>query len=458
MEKIQTSRLTLLNIARTRLLDSGAQGKASGSIPPASTPVPVFKTASQLKQTLNNKSTYYSERKPYLIKTPRKQTTLELELEGLEYPAPQTQAFTIIPSTGKKAPSTTKDTLSSVSTSNTLDTPSTNSRPITLPIVKQPAQRVLLRSESDLLPPMLPSLTTRDRRQLPVLKKTENLSVSESRIISERFIRESDDLADREAYYIDGLRLYEKTRDQKFQVFYQHLTKSFQVLKDLKSDRCVDEIDVDSQIGFQRTKRNVLALDLDETLIHCCNFDKEVEEQGFQFAVTYKSEKGSTITAKINLRPHLQDFLKSVSRYYDIVIYTASDRDYATAVVNFIDPHRKHIKDVFHRDSCFRTKKGYVVKDLRAILPNDLDRIVLVDNSTQCFAPQISNGIPIVPFTYDSNDEELLKLTKFLIRLKDQPSMPRFLEKTFRFNQYTKFFSSEQLLKFLSAPAEAENC
>lgn len=451
----QNPRLTLFNTFRTRPVNSGAQGKASGSIPPAPSPVPEFKTASPLKQSLKNNSTYLSERKTYLIKTPRKQTTLELELEGLDFPAPKTQAFTIIPS-GKKVPST-KDTLSSASTSNTLDTPSGTNKPITLPIVKMPGHKGLLRSESDLLPPLLPALTTRDRRLLPAIKKTEALSASESRVLSERYIRELDELADREAYYIDGLRLFEKTRDQKFQVFNQHLTKSFQVLKDLKSDRCIDELDVDSQIGFQRTKRNVLALDLDETLIHCCNFDKEEEAQGFQFAVTYKSEKGSTITAKINLRPHLHEFLKSVSRYFDIVVYTASDKDYATAVVNFIDPSRKHIKDVFHRDSCFRTKKGYVVKDLRAILPTDLDRIVLVDNSTQCFAPQISNGIPIIPYTYDSKDEELLKLTKFLLKLKDQPSMPRFLEKTFRFNQYTKFFNSEQLLKFLTSAAETEN-
>ena len=455
--QLQNPRLTLYNTLRNRPAYSGTQGKASGSIPPAQTPGPEFKTASPIKQSLKNSNTYLSERKAYLIKSPRKQTTLELELEGLDFPAPKTQAFTIIPSTGKKVPST-KDTLSSASTSNTLDTPSGTSRPFTLPIVKHLAQKGLLRSESDLLPPMLPAFTTRDRRPLPAIKKTENLSASETIVLSERFIRELDEMAEREAYYFDGLRLFEKTGDQKFQVFNQHLTKSFQVLKDLKSDRCIDELDVESQIGFQRTKRNVLALDLDETLIHCCNFDKEKEAQSFQFAVTYKSEKGSTVTAKINLRPHLHEFLKSVSRHFDIVVYTASDKDYATAVVNFIDPSRKYIKDVFHRSSCFRTKKGYVVKDLRAILPNDLDRIVLVDNSTQCFAPQISNGIPIIPYTYDSKDEELLKLTKFLLNLKDQPSMPKFLEKTFRFNQYTKFLNSEQLLKFLTSAAETENC
>jgi Dullard-like phosphatase family protein len=448
-----TQKLTLFNAFRLRQADPGAQSKASGSNPPASTHVPGLKSASPLKQSLKNQSIYLSEKKAYLIKTPRKQTTLELELEGLDFPGPQTQAFTIIPSTTKKAPST-KDTLSSRSTTNTLDTPT--SKPATLPIVKQPAHKVLLRSESDLLPPMLPALTNRDRRPLPIIKKTQNLSASESRVLSDRFIRELARTADTEAYYLEGLRNYEKTRDQKFQVFYHHLTKSLQVLKDLKSDRCIDELDVDSQIGFQRTKRYVLALDLDETLIHCCNFDKEIEAQSFQYAVTYKSEKGNTITAKINLRPHLQEFLKSVSKFFDVVVYTASDRDYATAVVNFIDPSRKHIKDIFHRDSCFRTKKGYVVKDLRAILPNDLDRIVLVDNSTQCFAPQISNGIPIVPFTYDNEDQELLKLNKFLLRLKDQPSISKCLENTFRFNQYTKFTNSEQLLKFLASPAESE--
>lgn len=82
------------------------------------------------------------------------------------------------------------------------------------------------------------------------------------------------------------------------------------------------------------------------------------------------------------MRPFVLEFLVDVSKYYDIVIYTASEKEYANAVVNILDPNRKFISEIFHREHCFRTKRGYVVKDLRVILPQELDKIVLVDNSS----------------------------------------------------------------------------
>ena len=140
------------------------------------------------------------------------------------------------------------------------------------------------------------------------------------------------------------------------------------------------------------------------------------------------------ITAKINVRPFVLEFLKDRSKHYDIVVYTASEKEYAHAVVNLLDPSRKFIREIYHREHCFRTKRGFVVKDLRVILPQDLDKIVLVDNSSQCFAPQINNGIPIVSYTRDDQDQELLYLRDFLLHLKDQSNVPRYLENLFRLN------------------------
>lgn len=59
------------------------------------------------------------------------------------------------------------------------------------------------------------------------------------------------------------------------------------------------------------------------------------------------------------------------------------------------------------------TEYGYL-KDLRIIANRDLKDMVLVDNSVLSFAFQIDNGIPILPFTNDPNDEELLHLCYYL--------------------------------------------
>jgi len=60
------------------------------------------------------------------------------------------------------------------------------------------------------------------------------------------------------------------------------------------------------------------------------------------------------------------------------------------------------------------TPEGFYVKDLRVILNRDLKDMVLVDNSIYSFAYQIDNGIPIISFYDDPNDEELLHLMFYM--------------------------------------------
>jgi CTD small phosphatase-like protein 2 len=50
------------------------------------------------------------------------------------------------------------------------------------------------------------------------------------------------------------------------------------------------------------------------------------------------------------------------------------------------------------------------VKDLRIFEGLPLHEVVLIDNSVYSFAHQIENGVPIIPFYHDKNDEELLHL------------------------------------------------
>lgn len=54
------------------------------------------------------------------------------------------------------------------------------------------------------------------------------------------------------------------------------------------------------------------------------------------------------------------------------------------------------------------------MKDLRVIGNRDMKDMVIVDNSVYSFAFQIDNGIPIIPFYKDPNDEEMLHLIYYL--------------------------------------------
>ena len=54
------------------------------------------------------------------------------------------------------------------------------------------------------------------------------------------------------------------------------------------------------------------------------------------------------------------------------------------------------------------------MKDLRIISNRSLNDMVIVDNSVYSFSFQINNGIPIIPYYEDKEDEEMLHLIYYL--------------------------------------------
>lgn len=58
-----------------------------------------------------------------------------------------------------------------------------------------------------------------------------------------------------------------------------------------------------------------------------------------------------------------------------------------------------------------------------------------MDNSTHCFGFQVDNGIPIVSFTTNKNDRELVHVLHFLKTLVDVEDVRPVLAETFRLSQ-----------------------
>ena len=95
-------------------------------------------------------------------------------------------------------------------------------------------------------------------------------------------------------------------------------------------------------------------------------------------------------------------------------MFTASHKSYADVVLDFLDPKGELIQHRLYRESCVLTDDGVYVKDLRIIANRSLKDLVIVDNAVYSFGFQLENGIPIIPYYSDPDDEELMHLIYFI--------------------------------------------
>ena len=167
------------------------------------------------------------------------------------------------------------------------------------------------------------------------------------------------------------------------------------------------------QPSIMHHEKKTLVLDLDETLVHA-----SPDPIGHYDFVIKLGDSTKFYVAK---RPGLDDFLERMSRIYELVVYTAAEKEYATAIIEKIDLG-KRIKHVLHRDHCPKSVYG-LDKDL-LLLGKDLKGVIFIDNLEENFRLQQDNGLKIIDFYASSrNDDELKKLIPFLEYMADLPDV-----------------------------------
>ncbi|KEG04389.1 hypothetical protein YYE_01295 [Plasmodium vinckei vinckei] len=113
----------------------------------------------------------------------------------------------------------------------------------------------------------------------------------------------------------------------------------------------------------------------------------------------------------VNKRPGVDYFFQEISKYYEIVIFTASMSKYANAVIDKLDVNRVCSYRLF-RESCTLWNNNYV-KDIR-LLGRDLKNVIIIDNSTYVQKFCADNCFLIKSWFDDPKDTELYKLIPFL--------------------------------------------
>ncbi|KAJ9205626.1 hypothetical protein DTO271D3_2503 [Paecilomyces variotii] len=179
-----------------------------------------------------------------------------------------------------------------------------------------------------------------------------------------------------------------------------------------------------------RIPQKTLVLDLDETLIHSLAKGGRMSsghmvEVKLATPVTTAVTPGSAPTTLgpqhpilyyVHKRPHCDEFLRKVCKWYKLVIFTASVQEYADPVIDWLEQERKYFHARYYRQHC-TLRNGAYIKDLSSVEP-DLSKVMILDNSPMSYIFHEDNAIPIEGWINDPTDNGLLHLIPILEALQ----------------------------------------
>lgn len=142
-----------------------------------------------------------------------------------------------------------------------------------------------------------------------------------------------------------------------------------------------------SSRSSSRLAQKTLVIDLDETLIHSLAKGGRMSS-GHMVEVKLNANVGyggttlgpqHPILYYVHKRPHCDDFLRNVCKWYNLIVFTASVQEYADPVIDWLEQERKYFSGRYYRQHC-TFRNGAYIKDLSSVEP-DLSKVMILDNS-----------------------------------------------------------------------------
>jgi CTD small phosphatase-like protein 2 len=128
----------------------------------------------------------------------------------------------------------------------------------------------------------------------------------------------------------------------------------------------------------------------------------------------------------------VQDVLEKLVQWYEIVVFTAGEQEYADYILDYIDPNNSLFKKRLYRQDCIKLENFYI-KDLDIILDREREHMLIVDNSILSFAFDLDNGVPINSYIgNEEDDRELLFLFSFLEEAVTAPDIRVNIRESFK--------------------------
>ena len=162
-----------------------------------------------------------------------------------------------------------------------------------------------------------------------------------------------------------------------------------------------------------------MVLDLDETLVH--SQFKQPPKFDLKLPVHMENREFQVYVA---VRPGTPEFLQEMSKYYELVIFTASLSKYANPLMDILDPDGLCTARLF-REHCQYIDQTYM-KDMSK-LGRRIEDVILIDNSPNSYKLQPENALPCTSWYDDLDDNELYVYMPLLKGLSTVPDVRQVL-------------------------------
>ena len=173
---------------------------------------------------------------------------------------------------------------------------------------------------------------------------------------------------------------------------------------------------------YLTSKKLILLLDLDNTILHCSSIQLTSEQ------IKFLSSKYSLYSAKIPIkneinrfdnifikfRPYLKTFLKNIKNKFEIFVYTQATKEYATGVIQYINKNfEEDILSTRRMIPRIMDENGFAKnKSIKNVFPTQEKMVLIIDDNADVWKESGNNLLCIYPYRFfsekDKNSKELV--------------------------------------------------
>lgn len=166
-----------------------------------------------------------------------------------------------------------------------------------------------------------------------------------------------------------------------------------------------------------------IVLDLDETLIHTLSITKSFSTNLSKMADFHFEIDGQHFW--VNKRPGLDLFLDFIFKYFQVGIWTAADKEYATQICKKVLTYEqvKKIKFIYSRNFCHLDQNENPpmftkpLAKLYELYPDfNHQNTLMIDNAPHVMKYNPHNGVYIPDFMSENHDEVLYHTRNVIIK------------------------------------------